>query len=318
MGVGGSFSQTAKVVSGVPQGTVLGPILFIIFINDIVQCVGSTIRLFADDCVCYRVIRSVQDCLALQHDINRLGQWARDWGMRFQPSKCNMIRFSKKRRNISFDYTLEGSKLEFLDKIKYLGVYITNELNWKYHINAMCNKASRTLGLLKRNLKMCPKSVELQAYKELVRPGLEYASAAWDPFQIYLQDKIEQVQKRSARFITGNYSYEPGSMTNILNDLKLTSLRSRRKQNRLILMFKALSETTVLPLNDLHKPNRHNRQNHPHTFQQLHTRTDTYKYSFVPNTILDWNGLPKTTFDNYKIAPEQLEGFSNYVRKFNN
>ena len=137
-----------------------------------------------------------------------------------------MIRFSKKRRNISFDYTLEGSKLEFLDKIKYLGVYITNDLNWKYHINAMCNKASKTLGLLKRNLKMCPKSVKLQAYKGLVRPGLEYASAAWDPFQIYLQDKIEQVQKRSARFITGNYSYEPGSMTNILNDLKLTSLRS--------------------------------------------------------------------------------------------
>ena len=80
-------------------------------------------------------------------------------------------------------------------------------------------------------------------------------------------------------------------------------------------MFKALSETT-LPFK--RKPNRHNRQNHQHIFQQLHTRTDTYKYSFVRNTILDWNGLPKTTFDNCKIAPEQLEGFSNYVRKCNN
>ena len=96
---------------------------------------------------------------------------------------------SKKRRNISFNYTLEGSKLEFLDKIKYLGVYITSDLNWKYHINAMCNKASRTLGLLKRNLKMCPKSVKLQAYKGLVRPGLEYASAAWDPFKYIYKTK---------------------------------------------------------------------------------------------------------------------------------
>ena len=95
--VNGSASQSKNVVSGVPQGTVLGPILFIIFINDIVQCVGSQIRLFADDCVCYRVIRSVKDCLALQNDIDRLGQWARKWGMRFQPSKCNMIRFSKKK-----------------------------------------------------------------------------------------------------------------------------------------------------------------------------------------------------------------------------
>ena len=74
-------------------------------------------------------------------------------------------------------------------------------------------------------------------------------------------------------------------------------------------MFRALSETTDLPLNHLNKPNRHNRQKHPHTFQQLHTLTDTYKYSFVPKTIIDWNVLPKTTFENYKIRPEQLEGF---------
>ena len=96
--VNGSSSNKADVLSGVPQGTVLGPILFIIFINDIVKCVDSQIRLFADDCVCYRVIRNISDCLALQKDIDRLGKWARDWGMRFQPSKCNMIRFSKKTR----------------------------------------------------------------------------------------------------------------------------------------------------------------------------------------------------------------------------
>ena len=95
--VNGSSSAKSNVLSGVPQGTVLGPIFFIIFINDIVKCVDSKIRLFADDCVCYRVIRSVKDCLTLQKDIDKLGKWARDWGMRFQPSKCNMIRFSKKK-----------------------------------------------------------------------------------------------------------------------------------------------------------------------------------------------------------------------------
>ena len=99
--VNGSASQSKSVVSGAPQGTVLGPILFIIFINDTLQCVGSPIRLFADDSVCYRVIRSVKHCLALQNDINRLGQWARKWGMRFQPTKCNMISFLKKKKKYS-------------------------------------------------------------------------------------------------------------------------------------------------------------------------------------------------------------------------
>ena len=97
----------------------------------------------------------MKDCLALQKDIDQLGKWARDWGMWFQPSKCNMIRFSKKRKNIIFDYTLEGSKLFFLDKIKYLGVNITCDLNWSSYVNNICNKAYRTLGLLKRNLRLC-------------------------------------------------------------------------------------------------------------------------------------------------------------------
>ena len=179
----------------------------------------------------------------------------------------------------------------------------------------MCNKASKTLGLLKRNLKMCPQNVRLQAYKGLVRPGLEYASAAWDPFQITLQDKIEQVQKRSARFITGDYSYEPGSMTNILSRLQLTPLKSRRKQNSLILMYKALAKATVIPSNDIHKPTRPTRQKHPHMFLQLHTRSDVYKYSFIPNTIVDWNALPNNIFNGCEIAPEQLEHFSNNIRK---
>ena len=237
--------------------------------------------------------------------------------MRFQPSKCNMVRFSKKRCNILYDYTLEGSILVFLDKFKYLGVNITSDLNWNYHVNSLCNKAYKTLGLLKRNLQMCPQSVKLQAYKGLIRPGLEYASAAWDPHQQYLQDSIEKVQKQAARFVTGNYSYEPGSMTNILSQLKLSSLKSRRKQNRLILMYKALAEITSIPRNDLHKPTRSNRHNHPHSFRQLHTRSDVYKYSFVPNTIRDWNALPSLAFNDLTIAPEQLERFTNYVRNIN-
>ena len=111
--VNGVKSDWAPVVSGVPQGTVLGPLLFSLYINDIPVGIDSQIRLFADDCVCYREIKTVEDTLKLQKDIDLLGSWARKWGMRFQPVKCNMMQLTNKRINkIEASYTLEGTVLE--------------------------------------------------------------------------------------------------------------------------------------------------------------------------------------------------------------
>ena len=109
------------VRSGVPQGTILGPLLFFLYINDISTDTDSEIRLFADDCVCYREIRDTDDSLKLQKDIDRLGCWTRKWGMRFQPVKCNIMQITRKRANkIAASYTLEGTVLENVDSIKYL------------------------------------------------------------------------------------------------------------------------------------------------------------------------------------------------------
>ena len=106
-------SDWAPVVSGVPHGTVLGPLLFSLHINDITADIKSEIRLFADDCVRYREIKDKEDTLKLQRDIDRLGIWARKWGMRFQPVKCNMMQLTRKHLNkIQASYTLEGSVLE--------------------------------------------------------------------------------------------------------------------------------------------------------------------------------------------------------------
>ena len=106
-------------------------------------------------------------------------------------------------------------------------------------------------------------------------------------------------------------------MTNILSKLQLASLESRRKQNRLILMYKSLAKTTVMPSDDIHKSTRPTRQKHPHIFQHLHTRSDMYKYNFIPNTIVDLNVLSSIAFKGCDIAPKQLESFSNNIRKKN-
>ena len=247
--VNGIKSDWAPFVSGVPQGSVLDPLLFSLYINDISAGIESEIRLFADDCVCYREIKNEEDTLKLQRDIDRLGSWARKWGMRFQPVKCNMMQLTNKRSSkIQANYTLEGTVLENFESIKYLGVTITNDLKWNTHISNVCTKANRTLGFLRRNLYSCPPDVKEAAYKGLVRPVLEYGSSVWDPHTHGLQEELEKVQNphthglqeelekvqnRAARFVTGNYVFETGSMTGILDQLKWESLKKRRKDNRL-------------------------------------------------------------------------------------
>ena len=139
----------------------------------------------------------------IKRDINRLGNWARKWGMKFQPVKCNMMQLTRKHLNkIQAFYTLEDAVLENVDNIKYLGVTITNDLKWKTHISNFCTKANRTLGFLRRSLFSCPQNVKEAPYKGMVHPILEYASSVWDLHTDKLQEELEKVQNRASRFVT--------------------------------------------------------------------------------------------------------------------
>ena len=313
--VNGVKSDWAPVLSGVPQGTVLGPLLFSLYINDISSDIESEIRLFADDCVCYREIKDEEDTLKLQRDIDRLGSWARKWGMRFQPVKCNMMQLTRKRINkIHASYTLEGTNLENVESIKYLGVTITSDLRWNTHVSNVCTKANRTLGFLRRNLYSCPQEVKEAAYKGLVRPVLDYGSSVWDPPGVVLQEELESVQKRAARFVTGNYNYETGSMTGILGQLKWESLKKRRKDNRLILLYKGLKGKASVPTDDLIPKTRRCRNQHSMAFQNPIANTDVYKGSFFPQTIRDWNALPDSLISSAEDAEDCVAKFTSLVR----
>ena len=172
--VEGEASEEATVHSGVPQGTVLGPLLFLCHINDLPDRVRSSIvRLFADDCLLYRTIRNAQDHLLLQEDLRQLETWAADWGMLFNASKCYILSINSKS---SYYYQLNNTTLKHVDNNPYLGLLISKDLKWATHIEKICKKASSTLGFIQRNLRHCPTHCRKSAYIALVRSTLEYGS----------------------------------------------------------------------------------------------------------------------------------------------
>ena len=137
----------------------------------------------------------------------------------------------------------------------------------------------------------CPQNVKEAAYKSMVRPILEYGSSVWDPHPDKLKEELEKVQNRAARFVTRNYVYETGSMTGILGQLKWESLKKRRKDNRLILLYKGLKGKARIPTDDLIPKTRRGRNQHSLAFQIPSAGKDVYMYSFFPQTIRDWNDL---------------------------
>ena len=220
----------------------------------------------------------------------------------------------KRIKRIHASYTLEGTNLENVESIKYLGVTNTSDLRWNTHVSNVCTKANRTLGFLRRNLHYCPQEVKEAAYKGLVRPVLDYGSSVWDPPPgVVLQEELESVQKRAARFVTGNYNYETGSMTGILGQLKW---KSPRKGGKTIDLYCYLKVLKVKPVYQQMTLSRKLGVVGISTlaFQTPIANTDVYKSSFFPQTIRDWNALPDSLISSAEDAEDCVAKFTSLVR----
>lgn len=285
-------SNCSRITSGVPQGSVLGPLLFLIFINDLPNSITSSIRLFADDCVLYRKINSHNNHLQLQSDLSLIYAWCSKWLMSLNMSKCKLVRFTRKKTTSNFSYIIGSDLVDSTSHYKYLGVTLTSDLIWNNHIETIVAEASRTLGYIKRNLKEAPSHLRKLAYETYVRPKLEYASAIWSPHQAYLISHLESIQNRAVRFILNDY-FPTTSVSSLKHQLDIQTLNVRRKITRLSLFHKVYHFHPILRSSLLLPPSRSSsRLNHSRHVSRITGRTNYFNQSFFPQTIIDWNDLP--------------------------
>lgn len=180
--------------SGVPQGSVLGPTLFLYYINYLPKDLSSTVRLFADDTLCHKITESACDHDVLQRDLDRMSSGRKKWLISFSPEKCQALHFTTKMNPLRAPYHPHGHILETTEETNYLGVTIPNDLKWDTHVSKISKKASKTLGFLRRNLKLGFISTKELAYKAIVRPILENVSPVWGPHTA--NHNIGQIEKK--------------------------------------------------------------------------------------------------------------------------
>jgi hypothetical protein len=300
--LGEQVSEWKSVLSGVPQGSVLGPLLFVIFINDLCERLNNTGKLFADDTKVISMIKSQEDNLNLQNDINELNKWSNEWLIKFNEKKCKVMHFGK--NNPNHEYKINEYILEKTQSEKDLGITITNDLNWKSHINNAINKANRQLGLIKHSFKYLNETTGKLLYKSLVRPHLEYGAVIWSPFKKEEIDKIERVQHRATKLENlKGLSYEER-----INVLNIPTLENRRKRGDLIQMYKIAKGYDKI---NFHNPIRHtepsicSRRHNKRIRREIlnkGSKNETIRHNFFTNRISnDWNSLTQTIIDSETI-----------------
>ena len=242
--INGHESHSYIALSGVPQGSILAPILFSIFINDITSHIKHCkFSFFADDLKIYKSVNSISDINAIQHDIDAIRDWCNHNGMVLNSQKCHHIKYTKKKIPIASNYHLEGTALHETSEIRDLGVIIDSKLTFVPHINTIVKKSAQMLGFIKRNTKNFRLShSKILLYNSLVRSHLEFASSVWNPIYSVHSQRIESLQRsftRSLAFSSQNISHRE-LYDNRLIFFKMNSLRTRRKVHDLMLLHKIL------------------------------------------------------------------------------
>ena len=310
--VNGCTSSSTEVTSGIPQGSVLGPLLFVIYINDLPENVKSDVYMFADDTKIFRTIKTSEDNTKLQRDLEKLQTWSENWQLKFHPHKCKVMTVGK-AQNYSYRYHMKEEEkevnLHHVEFEKDIGLVVDRKLNFEKHISEKVNKANSIVGLIRRTYEYLDEESFLLLYKALVRPHIEYANACWSPYKRKDIDEVENVQRRATRLIPSlrHLDYEQR-----LRKLKLPTLVYRRLRGDMIELYKihkGLYDEEIV--NFLTPGISNNTRGHVHRLYLKYARLNVRKNFFGIRCVSIWNNLPKAVVN----APS-VKSFEGRLDKF--
>jgi hypothetical protein len=291
--VGDGLSDMFDVISGVPQGSVLGPKLFLLYTAELPKLVSSSCVQYADDTKLY--VNPLISHSALQNDLNLLSNWCQSWALPLNISKCEVLHMGKNNQNLS--YYIDGSKLPAVNSHVDLGVLVTNDLSWSDHILKTVKKANKILFLIKRTFCRSSYITMSKLFKLYVRPILEFANTVWHPVLVRDQKLLENVQRKFTR-----HCFRHCERTNYMrrmSEMKLIPLIARKRRGDLIFSFKILkgiAENSNL-LSLYHLRNNSRLRGHPLTLQVRPFKTHVRKF-FLPSRVTeDWNSLTTDIVD---------------------
>lgn len=296
--VNNSISPPAKVVSGVPQGTVLGPLLFLCYSADLPKVVQHCkISIYADDTKLYKAIHNINDCQNLQEDLNRIYDWAVLWQMELNPDKTRLLTIGS--FSYRYDYILSGNIIERVSSMNDVGVIIQSDLKFTKHCSNIVKKAYFVIRNIFTLLKNHNYNFYLKMYTCYVRPILEYASQVWSPLLKGNIDKIEKVQRYySRRIVNSGDNLTYGQRMELLG---LQYLEDRRMKSDLVLFFKKIKEKTVINIQGSYSIVNSER-GHSFKLYKYYCRTDKRKLFWVNRIVNDWNHLNEDIVNSTSIS----------------
>ena len=291
--VKGTSSEWRCVWSGVPQGSVLGPRLFLVYVNDLLDGLDSHGKLFADDVKVFRRVRNIQDRNNLQDDLDKLDEWSRRWKLKFNREKCKVMHIG--RRNPCYDYTMNNTILSTTSLEKDLGILISSDLKVSAQVAKAAAAANSMLGRIKRTFTCLDEETLPALYKALVRPRMEFAIQAWSPSLRKDIVRLERVQRRATKLvrIIAHLTYQER-----LTHLNMTTLEKRRERGDMLEVFKILKgldrvnlEGNFLKLESNHLGQR--TRGHSKKLVKPQHRTWKRNQFFASRVVNTWNSLPE-------------------------